>query len=225
MTAPEQKQKSNPDRNLNTKDAKVHSPRIQGLSIEPNQRGSAPDPWQSDLQSVLISAKELKERVREIGEILTQDYRGKDLVIVALLNGTALFFADLIRQIELPMRIDFMGISSYRDQTVGGEIVMTKNLQIDISGSSVLLVDDILDSGATLERAMEMIASKSPGDLKTCVLLEKPARRTVPIEADYVGFTIPDEFVVGYGLDYADLYRNLPFIGALHPRVYGAEAR
>lgn len=219
MTAPEQKPQSNPI------DALIHSPRIQqGLTVELNQR-SAPDPWQSELRSVLISETELKDRVREIGEILTQDYRGKDLVIVALLNGTALFFADLIRQIELPMRIDFMGISSYRDQTVGGEIVMTKNLQIDISGSSVLLVDDILDSGATLKRAIEIIASQSPGDLKTCVLLEKPARRTAPIEADYVGFTIPDEFVVGYGLDYADLYRNLPFIGALHPRVYEAETR
>ena len=217
MTEPEQK----PISSSNTKVTPSHSPRIQGLTIEPNP-GSPPDPWQSDLQFVLISEQELKDRVRAIGEVLTQDYKGKNLIIVALLNGTALFFADLIRQIELPMRIDFMGISSYRDHTVGGEIVMTKKLQIDISGSSVLLVDDILDSGATLERAIEIIESQSPGDLKTCVLLEKPARRTAPIEADYVGFTIPDEFVVGYGLDYADLYRNLPFIGALHPKVYSS---
>ncbi len=186
----------------------------------PKHQDIIPAAWERDLESILIPETSIQRRVDELGALIERDYADKNLTLVALLNGTALFLADLIRRLSLPVRLDFMGISSYRDQTVGGEIIMTKQLQLDLSGSDVLIVDDILDSGATLKKAVTLVESKSPASLKTCVLLEKPARRSVNISADYTGFTIPDEFVVGYGLDYADLYRNLPFIGALHPRVY-----
>lgn len=195
-------------------------PGAQGIQL-PTIQDPVPEIWRQDLASVLIPESCIQKRVDELGDIIERDYAGKNLALVALLNGTALFLADLIRRLDIPLRLDFIGISSYRSQTVGGEIIMTKQLQLNLQGSDVLIVDDILDSGATLQRAVDLIQSKEPASLRTCVLLEKPARRTVDIQADYVGFTIPDEFVVGYGLDYADHYRNLPFIGALHPRIYG----
>lgn len=198
--------------------------KLRTLGIQPPVAADpVPEIWRDDLASVLIPESCIQKRVEELGSIIEKDYSGKNLALVALLNGTALFLADLIRRLNIPLRLDFIGISSYRNQTVGGEIVMTKQLQLNLKGSDVLIVDDILDSGATLQRAVDLIQSQEPVSLRTCVLLEKPARRSVDIQADYIGFTIPDEFVVGYGLDYADHYRNLPFIGALHPRIYGGE--
>src|SRR5207247_504178 len=141
-------------------------------------------------------------------------------VVVSLLNGTVMFLADLIRSLSLPLRLDFIGVSSYGVGTEPGELVITKELRLDVRGRHVLLVDDILDTGKTLYRVLGKVRALKPRRLKTCVLLNKSARRTEEVQADYVGFEIPDFFVVGYGLDFAERYRNLPFVGVLHPHVY-----
>jgi hypoxanthine phosphoribosyltransferase len=137
-----------------------------------------------------------------------------------LLNGTVMFLADLIRHLSLPLRLDFMGVSSYGAGTESGELVFTKELRLDVRGRDVLLVDDILDTGRTMSRVLPKLRALKPRRIKVCVLLDKPSRRVEAVEADYVGFTIPDVFVVGYGLDFAERYRNLPFVGVLHPHVY-----
>jgi len=141
-------------------------------------------------------------------------------VVVSLLNGTVMFLADLIRNLSLPLRLDFIGVSSYGAGTESGELVFTKELRLDVCGRDVLLVDDILDTGKTLYRVLGKLQALKPRRIRTCVLLNKAARRTEDVEADFVGFEIPDFFVVGYGLDFAERYRNLPFVGVLHPHVY-----
>ncbi len=140
--------------------------------------------------------------------------------MVSVLNGTVFFLPDLIRHVSLPLRLDFIGISSYGSSSQSGNLVMTKDLRLDIRGRDVLVVDDILDTGRTLSRVLERLRGVGAHTVKTCVLLNKPERRTVNVQADYVGFTIPDCFVVGYGLDYAECFRNLPFIGVLRKEVY-----
>jgi len=142
------------------------------------------------------------------------------MVVVSLLNGTVMFLADLIRNLSLPLRLDFIGVSSYGAGTESGDLVFTKELRLDVRGRDVLLVDDILDTGKTLDRVLGKLRVLQPRRIKTCVLLNKAARRVEAVEADYVGFEIPDLFVVGYGLDFAERYRNLPFVGVLHPHVY-----
>ena len=179
-----------------------------------------PAPWRKDLEAVLISEARLKVRVRELGGQIAVEFAGRDVVIVSLLNGTVLFLADLIRQLSLPLRLDFIGVSSYGQGTTSRELVYTKELRIDVRGRDVLLVDDILDTGRTLAAVLDKLRQIQPRTLKTCVLLNKPARRIEPVVADYVGFDIPDRFVVGYGMDYAERYRNLPFIGVLKPEQY-----
>ena len=139
---------------------------------------------------------------------------------MSLLNGTVMFLADLIRNLSLPLRLDFIGVSSYGAGTESGELVFTKELRLSVRGRDVLLVDDILDTGKTLYRVLAKLRALKPRRIRTCVLLNKAARRVEPVEADYVGFEIPDFFVVGYGLDFAERYRNLPFVGVLHPHVY-----
>ncbi len=151
---------------------------------------------------------------------IEHDFRNRELVVVSLLNGTVMFLADLIRHLSLPLRLDFMGVSSYGLGTESGELVFTKELRLDVRGRDVLLVDDILDTGKTLHKVLGKLRALKPRRIKTCVLLDKAARRVEPVEADYVGFAIPDFFVVGYGLDFAERYRNLPFVGVLHPQVY-----
>jgi hypoxanthine phosphoribosyltransferase len=141
-------------------------------------------------------------------------------VVVALLSGTIMFLADLMRHLNLPLRLDFMGVSSYGAGTESGELVITKELRLDVRGRDVLLVDDILDTGKTLSRVVPILRALKPRRIKTCVLLNKAARRVEKIQADYVGFEIPDYFVIGYGLDYAERYRQLPFVGVLHPHIY-----
>jgi len=140
-------------------------------------------------------------------------------VVISLLSGTVMFLADLIRQLNLPLRLDFMGVSSYGSGTESGKLVFTKELRLDVRGRDVLLVDDILDTGKTLSQVIPKIRALKPRRLKTCVLLDKSARRVEKIRANYVGFKIPDVFVVGYGLDFAERYRNLPFVGVLRPPV------
>ena len=147
------------------------------------------------------------------------------MVVVSLLNGTVMFLADLIRNLSLPLRLDFIGVSSYGAGTESGDLVFTKELRLDVRGRDVLLVDDILDTGKTLYRVRGKLRALKPRRIKTCVLLNKAARRVEPVEADYVGFEIPDFFVVGYGLDFAERYRNLPFVGVLHPHVYKKASR
>ena len=168
---------------------------------------------------MLITEEQIAQRVRSLSAELSRDFAGRELAVVAVLNGTVMFLADLIRHLSLPMRLDFIGISSYGLGTEPGEIVFTKELRLDVRGRDVLLVDDILDTGKTLSRVVARLRELEPRCIKICVLLEKAARRVEKVRADYVGFSIPDLFVVGYGLDFAERYRNLPFVGVLHRSV------
>jgi len=179
-----------------------------------------PADWRHEVERVLISDKQLAARIRELSVEIERDFRGREMVVVSLLNGTVLFLADLIRHLSLPLRLDFMGVSSYGAGTESGELVFTKELRLDVKGRDVLLVDDILDTGKTLHKVMAKLRALKPREVKICVLLDKAARRVEEIHPDYVGFQIPDHFVVGYGLDFAERYRNLPFVGVLHPHVY-----
>jgi hypoxanthine phosphoribosyltransferase len=183
-------------------------------------RGRIPARWRGDIGQVLIGRAEIARRIRELSERLEADFGGRDLVVVAVLTGTVMFLADLMRHLSLPLRLDFIGVSSYGQGTESGELVFTKELRLDVRNRDVLLVDDILDTGKTLRRVTDILRSLRPRRLRSCVLLEKSARRVERIEADYVGFRIPDLFVVGYGLDFAERYRNLPFIGVLRPACY-----
>ncbi len=176
--------------------------------------------WSNELHRVLLPEEKIRRRVRSLARSIEKEYKGRELVIVAVLNGTVLFLADLIRHLKLPLRLDFVGVSSYGASTTSGELVFTKELKVDVRGRHVLVVDDILDTGRTLKHVVAKIRALRPRTLKICVLLEKKTRRSEKMQADYVGFEIPDAFVVGYGLDYAERYRNLPFIGVLRPEVY-----
>jgi len=179
-----------------------------------------PEHLREEVESVLIGETEIAARVRELAADIERDFVERDLLVVALLTGTVPFLADLVRHIALPMRLDFMGVSSYGNNTAPGELVFTKELRLEARNRDVLLVDDILDTGKTLRAVIDKLNALEPKSLKTCVLLEKKSRRAEQIMADYVGFEVPDAFVVGYGLDYAERYRNLPFIGILKPEVY-----
>ena len=176
--------------------------------------------WRQEVQSVLITDAQLARRVKTLAREIEKDFRGREMVVVSLLNGTVLFLADLIRHLNLPLRLDFIGVSSYGLGTESGELVFTKELRLDVRGRDVLLVDDILDTGKTMSRVLPKLKALKPRRIKTCVLLDKPERRTHKIQADYIGFGIPDYFVIGYGLDFAERYRNLPFVGVLHPHIY-----
>src|SRR5581483_4424354 len=176
--------------------------------------------WRSDIRSVLISRGAIAKRLRGMAEQIQKEYADREVVVVSLLNGTVMFLADLVRRLEMPLRLDFIGVSSYGAGTTSGELVCTKDLRLDVRGRDVLLVDDILDTGKTMHKVLAKLRALKPRRIKTCVLLDKKPRRVEPVEADYVGFEIPDVFVVGYGLDFAERYRNLPFVGVLHPHVY-----
>jgi hypoxanthine phosphoribosyltransferase len=179
------------------------------------QTNAVPASWRNDLQAVLISQDEIAARDLQLSREIEHDFAGQDLVVIAILNGTVMFLADLIRHLSIPLRLDFIGVSSYRLSTNSGELVFTKELRLDVRGRDVLLIDDILDTGRTLMQVTARLQKLQPRRIKTCVLLDKAERRVEKIKADYVGFSIPDLFVVGYGLDYAERYRNLPFIGVL----------
>lgn len=179
-----------------------------------------PPRWREEVERILITDSAIARRIREMAREIERDFTGREMVVVSLLNGTVMFLADLIRNLSLPLRLDFIGVSSYGAGTESGELVFTKELRLDVRGRDVLLVDDILDTGKTLYRVLGKLEALKPRRIKTCVLLNKASRRVENIEADYVGFQIPDFFVVGYGLDFAERYRNLPFVGVLHPHVY-----
>lgn len=174
-----------------------------------------------DVKEVLLSADQIAVRVAEMGATLTRDYAGKQLSLICILKGASIFGADLYRHIDMPATIDFMAISSYGNRTQStGVVRITKDLDVSIEDKDVLIVEDIIDSGLTLSYLLENLRSRRPASLRTCVLLDKPERREVQYTPDYTGFTIPDQFVIGYGLDYAERYRNLPYIGVLKPSVY-----
>ena len=191
------------------------SPTTVPAAIPTSAPPPIPQAWRAEIGEVLLTRTQIRSRVRELGAAISRDFKGRELTLVALLNGCVVFLADLIRQIPLPLRLDFIGVSTYRAGTAAGELILTKQLQIDVLGRDVLLVDDILDTGNTLENALASLKHLGAASVKICVLLDKPDRRKRPIRADYVGFTIPDAFVVGYGLDFAERFRNLPFIGIL----------
>lgn len=173
-----------------------------------------------DIQYVLAEQEEIEKICKELGQRISEDYQDKNIIIVSVLKGAFVFCADIFRHITIPCEIDFMSISSYGSGTTPGAVRLIKDLGVDISGMDVLIVEDILDSGNSLAYTIELLKARKPKSIKICTLLDKPERRQAPITADYVGKVIPDEFVVGYGLDYDEKYRNLPFIGVLKPEIY-----
>ena len=177
---------------------------------------------EKDIQSVLLTQEQIQNRIAELGEVLTAEYAGKNPVIVGVLKGVVVFYADMVRQIKTPCQMDFMWLSSYVGTDSTGKMLVRQDVTADITGRHVLILEDIFDTGNSLSFTVEHLKAKNPASLKICTLLDKPERRKsgITLQADYVGFTIPNEFVVGYGLDYNEQYRNLPFIGILKPEVY-----
>ena len=177
----------------------------------------------NDIEHVLFTEAELQKMVAELGARITADYQGKDLVVVCILRGSFIFTADLVRHINTPCSVDFMVVSSYGAGTESsGRVRIIKDLTDNVEGKDVLVIEDILDSGNTLSFLLETLKLRNPASVKLCALLDKPSRRVKPVYPEYVGTQIDDHFVVGYGLDYAELYRNLPYIGILKPEVYEA---
>ena len=183
-----------------------------------------PPRWRQEVERILITDQQIARRIREMSREIERDFRGREMVVVSLLNGTVMFLADLLRRLSLPLRLDFLGVSSYGAGTESGDLVYTKELRLDVRQRDVLLVDDILDTGKTLSRVIPKLRALKPRRIKVCVLLDKRERRVEKVSANYVGFVIPNVFVVGYGLDYAEKYRNLPFVGVLKPEMYRGEA-
>lgn len=174
-----------------------------------------------DIQTVLLSREQIEKRVEEIAEAITRDYRGESVLMVGILRGAVVFFSELVKRVDLDVRFDFMVVSSYGSGTEsGGEIRIVKDLSQPIEGMNVVIVEDIIDTGYTLKNLLRLLGTRNPKSLKIAALLDKPSRRKVPLEGDYVGFKVPNEFVVGYGLDYNEKYRNLPDICVLKPEIY-----
>lgn len=174
-----------------------------------------------DLERVLFTREMLRSRVEELGKALTEEYQGKSPLLLCVMKGSLVFTADLMREIKLPCTLESITLSSYRAMaTRPGALSLSEPFGVDVAGRDVIVVEDILDTGRTLHFVMERLKKQKPASLKLVVLLDKPSRREVPMEADMVGFTIPDVFVVGYGLDYDQKYRNLPCVGVLRPDVY-----
>ncbi len=175
-----------------------------------------------DIQEILISEEQLKARIEELGRELTRDYAGKNPVIVGVLKGVVVFYADMVRKINTPCQMDFMWISSYAGSNSTGSMVVRRDVSCDIKGRHVLILEDIFDTGNSLDFTYRHLLSKEPASLKICTLLDKPSRRKpgIDLKADYVGFTVPNAFVVGYGLDFDEHYRNLPYVGVLKPEAY-----
>ena len=176
---------------------------------------------QDDILKVLLSEEQLKAKCAEMGARITRDYQGNNLLLVTVLKGAVVYLADLMRCIDLPCAIDFMVVSSYGSGVkTSGVVKIVKDLDQDLSGRDILIVEDILDSGMTLSYLKGLLQSRRPASIRIATLLDKPSRRKVDLQADYVGYEVPDEFVVGYGLDYDEQYRNLPYVGVLKPEVY-----
>ena len=177
----------------------------------------------NDIAKVLISEEQLQAKVAELGAQISRDYAGKDLLLVSILKGSVVFMADLMRAVTIPCSIDFLSVSSYGNGTASsGEVRILKDLDCSLEGKDLLIVEDILDSGMTLSFLLKTLSARNPASIRLCTFLDKPERRRVDIRPDYVGAEVPDKFIVGYGLDYAEKYRNLPYIGVLKPEVYEA---
>lgn len=175
----------------------------------------------ADIQEILITAEQIQERVAQLGAEISRDYEGKDPLLVGVLRGAAVFLADLVRHITVPVSYDFVAISSYGlDTKASGVVRIVKDLDDSIQSRHVLIVEDIVDTGLTLNYILKMIKARNPASVRVCALLDKPARRKIPVEIHYLGFTIPNKFVVGYGLDFGQHYRNLPYVGVLRPEIY-----
>lgn len=175
----------------------------------------------NDIEKIVLPADDIAQKVQTLGEQITKDYEGKDLLAVCTLKGCCVFFADLIRTIKLPLTIDFINLSSYGNAVdSSGQVKLTHDLSVDIADKNVLIVEDIIDSGNSLNFLLRELTKRRPASIKICTLLDKPERRQVEVPVDYNGFVVPDEFLVGYGLDYAEKYRNLPFIAILKRAVY-----
>ncbi|MEW9672693.1 hypoxanthine phosphoribosyltransferase [Ammoniphilus sp. 3BR4] len=178
---------------------------------------------QNDIQEVLLSEEAIQAKIAELGKIISEEYKDKNPLIICVLKGAAPFMADLIKRISIHMEMDFMAVSSYGKSTVSsGEVRIIKDLDASVEGRHVLIVEDIIDSGLTLSYLLDLLRRRKADSVKIITLLDKPLRRKVDIAPDYCGFVVPDEFVVGYGLDYAERYRNLPYIGILKPEVYSS---
>ena len=177
---------------------------------------------EKNIQEVMLTEAQIHARIEELGKILSEDYRDKNPVILGVMKGVVIFYADMIRKINVPCQMDFMWISSYEGTDSTGSIVVKRDVSTDIKGRHVLILEDIFDTGSSLSFVYDHLMEKEPASLKICTLLDKPSRRKpgVTLQADYVGFTIPNAFVVGYGLDYDEYYRNLPYVGVLKPEAY-----
>lgn len=176
---------------------------------------------QNDILEVLYDEEQIRTKVKELGEKLSEDFGGRNPLVICVLKGAFIFMADLVKEITVPLEIDFMAVSSYGQSTKSSGVVkIIKDLDVSVEGRDVLIVEDIIDSGLTLSYLIDVLERRNAKSVTVVTLFDKPGRRTVDLEADYKGFTLPDEFVVGYGLDYAEKYRNLPYIGILKPEVY-----
>jgi hypoxanthine phosphoribosyltransferase len=185
----------------------------------------ASSPMHADVEEILLSEQELRQRIAELGAQLAADYAGRTPILVSVLKGSIIFLADLIRSTPIPLSLDLMEVSSYGSGTeTSGQVRILKDLSSSIEGRDVVVVEDIIDTGLTLNYLLRYLGERHPSSIRICCLLDKPARRLADIEIAYRGFTIPDRFVVGYGLDYDERYRNLPFVGVLRPSVYSADA-
>ena len=177
---------------------------------------------ESNIQRVLLSEEQIRQKVAELGKILSEEYADKDPVFVGVMKGVVVFYADMVRQITVPCQFEFMWISSYQGAESTGKMIVKRDVSVDLKGRHVVILEDIFDTGNSLEFTYNHLMSKEPASLKICTLLDKPERRRpgVTVKPDYTGYVIPNEFVVGYGLDYDEHYRNLPYIGILKPEVY-----
>ncbi len=175
-----------------------------------------------NILKILITEEQIKNRVVELGKQITEDYKGKDLVFVGVLKGVVVFFSDLVRAVDLPCEFDFMWVSSYQGTNSTGKLVVKRDVSADLKDRHVVILEDIFDTGNSLEFTYNHLLTKEPASVRICTFLDKPERRRagVTVKADYVGFTVPNEFVVGYGMDFNELYRNLPYIGVLKPEAY-----
>lgn len=178
---------------------------------------------QNDIQEIIFSEEEIQRKVAELGGTLSKDYEGRNPLVICVLKGAFIFMADLVKRMSIPLELDFMAVSSYGQSTKSSGVVkIIKDLDVPVEGRNVLIVEDIIDSGLTLSYLIDVLERRNALSISVVTLFDKPARRTVELDPDYKGFTIPDAFVVGYGLDYAEKYRNLPYIGVLKPEVYSS---
>lgn len=175
-----------------------------------------------DIETVLFSQEQIQQRVAELGAQIAEDYRDKDPIVVGILRGCFIFMADLVRAAQIPCTLEFLAVSSYGKGTTSGEVCLTRDFPMPIEGRHILILEDILDSGRTLSYVVRLLQQRNPASVEICAFLDKPSRRVTDIQAKYSGYEVPDAFVVGYGLDYADRYRNLPYIGILKPEIYNS---